>query len=254
MAPEQNISVRVIGVIDLKDGQAVHARGGQRAAYSAITEAAGTSIDGNPARLAQLYQDSFGLQEVYVADLNAIAGNGHQDNVIRNIGALGARLIVDAGVVTSRDVGRVFETGAQTAVVGLETLPSFEALEEICRNRAGRDIAFSLDLRSGVPVAANAALANESPGEIARRAAAAGVHSVIVLDLARVGSGTGPDVEMLRRIRTAVPAATVLAGGGVRGLDDLRQLARIGCNGALVATALHDQRLTAADVAAARDF
>ena len=246
--------MRVIGVIDLKNGQAVHARGGQRAAYSAIAEAAGTTIDGNPARLAQLYQDAFGLHEVYVADLNAIAGHEHQDSVIRDIGALGARLIVDAGVATSRDVARVFDAGAHTAVVGLETLPSFEALEEICRNSGRRDIAFSLDLRDGIPVAATAALANESPVEIARRAAAAGVHRVIVLDLARVGGGAGPDVDMLRRIRTAVPAASLLVGGGVRGLDDLRRLARIGCNGALVATALHDRRLTAADVAAARTF
>jgi phosphoribosylformimino-5-aminoimidazole carboxamide ribotide isomerase len=46
----------------------------------------------------------------------------------------------------------------------------------------------------------------------------------------------------------------VLAGGGVRDLDDLRQLAEFGCDGALVASALHDGRLTAADVAVARSF
>jgi len=48
-----------------------------------------------------------------------------------------------------------------------------------------------------------------------------------------------------------VTGAALLAGGGVRSLDDLRQLSRIGCDGALIATALHDGRLTAADVAAA---
>jgi phosphoribosylformimino-5-aminoimidazole carboxamide ribotide isomerase len=56
---------------------------------------------------------------------------------------------------------------------------------------------------------------------------------------------------MLRRIRRVVTGAALLAGGGVRSLDDLRQLSRIGCDGALIATALHDGRLTAADVAAA---
>jgi len=44
----------------------------------------------------------------------------------------------------------------------------------------------------------------------------------------------------------------LLAGGGVRDPGDLRELAQLGCTGALVATALHDGRLTAEDVAAAR--
>jgi len=37
-------------------------------------------------------------------------------------------------------------------------------------------------------------------------------------------------------------------GGGVRGLDDLNLISRLGCDGALVATALHNGRLTASDV------
>jgi phosphoribosylformimino-5-aminoimidazole carboxamide ribotide isomerase len=45
---------------------------------------------------------------------------------------------------------------------------------------------------------------------------------------------------------------TLVAGGGVRGADDLARLADAGCDGALVATALHDGRLSAADVTAAR--
>jgi len=71
-----------------------------------------------------------------------------------------------------------------------------------------------------------------------------------VLDVARVGGTAGPDTEMLNRIRPVVTGAALLAGGGVRGLDDLKLLDRIGCDGALIATALHDGRLTPSDVAA----
>jgi uncharacterized protein related to proFAR isomerase len=35
-----------------------------------------------------------------------------------------------------------------------------------------------------------------------------------------------------------VPGLTLLAGGGVRGTEDLEKLAGAGCDGALVATAL----------------
>jgi phosphoribosylformimino-5-aminoimidazole carboxamide ribotide isomerase len=59
-----------------------------------------------------------------------------------------------------------------------------------------------------------------------------------VLDLARVGSGTGVDLELMAEVRRTVPEVTLFAGGGVRSEDDLDRLARVGCDGALVATAL----------------
>jgi phosphoribosylformimino-5-aminoimidazole carboxamide ribotide isomerase len=69
---------------------------------------------------------------------------------------------------------------------------------------------------------------------------------VIVLDLARVGSGAGPDLRLLERLRRTVPGVTLLAGGGVRGADDLDRLADVGCDGALVGTALLSGRLAVA--------
>ena len=66
-----------------------------------------------------------------------------------------------------------------------------------------------------------------------------GVREAIVLDLARVGSGAGPDVELIAEIHAAFGDLELLAGGGVRDVADLRALAEAGAAGALVATALH---------------
>ena len=67
--------MRLIGVIDVKDGHAVHARGGRRETYAPVSKAAGTSIDGDPVRLARVYLDTFGIDDIYIADLDAIASN-----------------------------------------------------------------------------------------------------------------------------------------------------------------------------------
>ena len=72
----------------------------------------------------------------------------------------------------------------------------------------------------------------------------------IVMTLGRVGADAGPDFERLASLRR--PGGSALyAAGGVRGPDDLAALARAGVKGALVASALHDGRLTGADVKAA---
>jgi uncharacterized protein related to proFAR isomerase len=47
----------------------------------------------------------------------------------------------------------------------------------------------------------------------------------------------------MARLRAAVPGVTLMAGGGVRDATDLDHLARAGCDGALVATALLSGRL-----------
>ena len=76
---------------------------------------------------------------------------------------------------------------------------------------------------------------------------------IIVMTLARVGSGAGPDLERLSTVRRLCGDRLVYAAGGVRHVDDLAALNRCGVAGALVASALHDGRLTRADIEALRE-
>jgi phosphoribosylformimino-5-aminoimidazole carboxamide ribotide isomerase len=79
------------------------------------------------------------------------------------------------------------------------------------------------------------------------------VPALLVLDLARVGTGAGgPELGLLSELRRAHPTVELLAGGGVGSRADLERLADAGCDGALVATALHDGRLGRAAIEAVR--
>jgi phosphoribosylformimino-5-aminoimidazole carboxamide ribotide isomerase len=244
--------MRIIAVIDLRGGRAVHARGGRRELYAPVQQVAGVSIaDGDATAVARAYTRHLGVEELYAADLDGITSGAPREDPVRQLAAV-APLWLDAGVSTVDRARCAAETGAARVVVALETLSSMAALAEICR-AVGRDrVAFSLDLRDREPVvAAGSGLGTSGADRLAELAADAGATAVIAIDLARVGAGTGPDVEMMRRLRSAVPTSTLIAGGGVRGADDVCQLEEAGCDGVLVASALHDGRLTADDVAAA---
>src|SRR4051794_13270547 len=65
--------MRVVGVIDLKGGAAVHAVRGERERYRPVRSAIGGD-DGDALALARGFRDALGLQEIYVADLDAIVG------------------------------------------------------------------------------------------------------------------------------------------------------------------------------------
>jgi len=245
--------VRVIGVIDVRGGHAVHAGAGARDDYAPL---------GDAVELARTYVDRHGLGELYVADLDAIGdpervalrtatdvgrpfrgrrrAEGPAQHTIERIAALGAPVWLDAGVSSVDRARESLATGAAHLVVGLETLTSFTALRSICTAVGSERVAFSLDMRGGEPMG----IAQHEPAAVvAARAADAGAGAIIALDLARVGMKSGIDFEMIVRVRQAAPDVTLLAGGGVRGPDDLSRLADAGADGALVATALLDGSL-----------
>jgi phosphoribosylformimino-5-aminoimidazole carboxamide ribotide isomerase len=69
------------------------------------------------------------------------------------------------------------------------------------------------------------------------------------MTLARVGSGAGPDTGRIADICARAPGRSIYAAGGVRDTSDLAALQQLGVAGALVATSLHDGRLSGADLA-----
>jgi phosphoribosylformimino-5-aminoimidazole carboxamide ribotide isomerase len=238
--------MRIIGVIDILHGRAVNARAGERAAYLPIEHAAGVRIDGSVESLARVYVEMLGVRELYIADLDAIARGVSVMNrqLVERVVSVGAPVWIDAGVSMLADASRVVEAGASTVIVGLETLSSFEALAEISGDIGENRVAFSLDLRNGVPVVMpNVAFSGDTPETLAQRATRSGVESVVVLDLARVGMGAGVDGALMGQVRAAVPSVALFAGGGVRSRADLDALASLGVDGALVATALLDGSL-----------
>ena len=246
--------MRVIPVLDLRAGRAVLASGGRRASYAPVRSvlADAEAGAGDAVALARAYRDTLGLEDCYVADLDAIGGGLVQSALLRRLARLGSSLLVDAGVADPERALAIRAAGAAQVVVGLETLPSFEALAAVTRAVGAARVVFSLDLRDGVPIVRPGAAHHGSVVELARAAVDAGATTLLVLDVARVGGGRGVDSRLVEALRRGHPAVRLLAGGGVARAREIARLADLGVDGVLVATALHDGRLGRADIDAAR--
>jgi HisA/HisF family protein len=229
--------MRVVGVIDLKGATAVHAVRGERERYRPVSSVIGGD-DGDALALARGFRDELGLDELYVADLDAIVGSGENS---ASIGALArdARVMVDAGVSEPVRAQALLNLGAQRVIVGTETLTGPDALDRLLAELPDGAAVLSVDLRDGRVLSPDAQLAGLTGLDAVARLHRAGLREAIVLDLARVGGGAGPDVALIAEIHGAFPDLELLAGGGVRTIDDLRALYGAGAAGALVATALH---------------
>jgi phosphoribosylformimino-5-aminoimidazole carboxamide ribotide isomerase len=239
--------VRIIPVIDLKAGVVVRGVGGRREEYrpveSVLTE------DPSPKSVARAFVERLGLRELYVADLDAIAGAAPAWNVYRELLALGSDLWVDAGVDSMDRAEALVEFCCQhrplaRIVVGLESLPQPELLSQLVQRVGANRLVFSLDLKAGRPLTTIDRWQGAAPEDIAAEAVDCGVRAMIVLDLAYVGESHGVGVAPLcAQIRAQHKAIELISGGGVREGADLELLERSGCDAALVASALHDGRL-----------
>ena len=220
--------MRVVGVIDLKDGTAVHAVRGERERYRPV-HSVFTGEDGDAVALARGFR-SLGLEEVYVADLDAITGTGENRTTIAAL-AREARVMVDAGVSEPGQVRSLLDLGAHRVIVGTETLREPDALPD--------GVVLSVDLRDGRLLSPDPQLAGVAAFDAVKRLYREALRELIVLNLARVGSGAGLDFALIAELHAAFPDVELLAGGGVRDIGDLQDLRDAGATGALVATALH---------------
>jgi phosphoribosylformimino-5-aminoimidazole carboxamide ribotide isomerase len=230
--------MEVIPVIDLKDGVVVHARMGRRDDYRPITSPLSPSSDAVDVARGLLAVHPF--TTLYVADLDAIRGRGENRIALDAITTTFPNLTlwVDSGIADMRAAERWLDTGLGRLVLGSETQED----ESLLLRFAGDErIVLSLDFRGND---------FQGPSAILDRPDA-WPRDVIVMTLARVGSGAGPDLARLNATRRAAPQRNIFAAGGVRDAADLVALKAAGVAGALVATALHDGRLSGCEISIA---
>jgi len=232
--------MEVVPVIDLKNGAVVHARMGMRSEYAPIKSP--LSPTSRPGDVARGLLSIFPFKRFYVADLDAIEHTGDNNPALKqlSIDFPDVEFWVDAGIADVHQAERWLAAGLGHLVLGSETQRDSELVDHFCRDDR---IVLSLDFRGDlflgpVPLLKDA---NTWP------------PIIIVMSLARVGSASGPDTDRLTSIRLRSRNRQVYAAGGVRDASDLALLVQAKIAGALVATSLHNGKLTGAQVARLSD-
>lgn len=231
----------LLPVIDLKQGQAVHAIAGNRAAYQPL-RSRWTDTSGEVVSLLQIMRSRLGMSEFYVADLDAIAGVGHHQPLIRKLVEAGFHLWLDAGVKSLADVDELVQLGVEQTILASETMQQ-DNWHRLREHPSCNKLVFSLDLYQG-KLRGNL-FDSDDPLDAIDRVKSWGIRRVIVLDTFSVGMSSGcPTHELCQRIKARHPELQLITGGGIRSLADIGQLEQAGIERILVSTWLHDPATT----------
>jgi phosphoribosylformimino-5-aminoimidazole carboxamide ribotide isomerase len=226
----------VIPAIDVLEGRCVRLFEGRREQV--------TIEGGDPAAAAARFAAE-GAARLHLVDLDGAFSGMATPRLVKRVAAAGVPVQVGGGLRGVDAIEAAFDVGAERAIVGTAALGDVRTLAD----RFGERLVVAVDARGDRVVADGwVSETGVTAVELAKRCAEAGVRRLLVTSTRRDGSLAGPDTELLADVLEA--GVPVLAAGGVASLDDLQTLRVLGCEGAVVGSALWSGRFGLAEALA----
>jgi phosphoribosylformimino-5-aminoimidazole carboxamide ribotide isomerase len=223
----------VIPAIDVLEGRCVRLSEGRRERV--------TIEGGDPAEAARRFVAE-GATRLHVVDLDGAFSGKPARGLVEPIAAAGVPVQVGGGLRDADAIQAALDAGAARAMVGTAALGGVEELA----GRFGDRLVVAVDARDGRVVTEGWVAESElTAAELARRCAGAGVRRLLVTSTRRDGSLAGPDLPLLAEVLEA--GLPVLAAGGIASLGDLGALRDLGCEGAVVGSAIWSGRFSLAE-------
>jgi len=222
--------MKIIPVIDLKDGVVVHARQGLRDHYQPINTKLCQSSD--IYQVIEAFLGFYNFDTIYIADLNAITQQGDHERLITAVVSCFPHLTfwIDSGYQCVKKY-----PDNHLPVLGSECYSDETVLE--LKDFNNRFI-LSLDYSMAGELGAKSLFYRQDLWP----------DSIIIMTLNRVGSHQGPDLVKLNGFCRHYPDKQFIAAGGIRNADDLHALKQAGVKQALIASALHSGAISREDV------
>ena len=223
--------LELLPAVDVKDGRAV------RLVQGALDK---ESIYGAPLEVALEFQAA-GAEWLHLVDLDAAFGRGSNATLLAEVvAALDIKVELSGGIRDDESLKRALATGCTRVNLGTAALEDPEWTAKVIKQYGDR-IAVGLDVRGTTLAARGWTKEGGELFETIERLDRDGCSRYIVTDVAKDGTLTGPNLELLKSV-CAATKARVVASGGVSSLADIvaiRELVEIGVEGSIVGKALY---------------
>jgi len=225
--------MHIIPVIDLLNGQVVHAKRGDRQNYLPIQSSLCPSSE--PRHVLNALLELYPFNCVYIADINAIQKNGDHFELVNDLKKAYPEIDfwLDAGFDSIAGIQRASGLSIVLGTESLRDLAHYRELSKACDRHI-----LSLDFKAGT---------FSGPQELLETSDF-WPEKIIAMSLSKVGSNSGPDIEQLLSLQKMALRQKIHAAGGVRDFEDLKQLNRMQVHGALIASALHAGKINPAQI------
>lgn len=218
----------IIPAIDLMDGKCVRLIKGQKEKVIEYNK--------DPLQVAEQYVKQ-GATIIHVIDLDgAFTGEMKNLDIIAELAAKYS-IQVGGGIRSEEKIKQLLALGVKKVIISSLLFNDQKIAAELKQKYNDRLIG-SFDFKNGK--LAYAGWTKQS--ELTFEQVVEGLEEIVVTDTSRDGTFTGPNLELLQSIKQKCNVR-IIAAGGIRNIDDLRELKRIGLYGAIAGRAFLEDKI-----------
>jgi phosphoribosylformimino-5-aminoimidazole carboxamide ribotide isomerase len=223
--------MEIIPAIDLRNGRCVRLFQGDYRRETVFNE--------DPLKVA-LHWQKLGARRIHMVDLDgAAAGRSVNFDIIKAIaGTVKVPTQLGGGIRSLETIEKMLGAGVGRVILGTIAVENPDLVKTACL-KYGENLILSIDARDGL-VATRGWLKATSikATDLAKEMAVLGVNRFIYTDIKRDGTLSGPNYAALYELMMEIKRP-VIAAGGVSSLDNLKELKKIGVEGAIIGQALY---------------
>lgn len=230
--------MQIIPAIDIIDGKCVRLSKGDYDQKKVYNE--------HPLEVAQQFEDA-GLKRLHLVDLDgAKEGDVKNWKVLENI-ASKTQLKIDfsGGISSEKNVQITFDCGASFAAIGSIAVKN-EPLFLSWLNKFGTEkfIVGADVLNEKLQIKGWTEATDINIFEFLKKYSTIGVPQFFCTDISKDGLLEGASTLLYQNIISEIKNIQLIASGGVSSMNDLYELKKIGCSGAIVGKAIYEGRIT----------
>ena len=231
--------MKIIPVIDYMQGQVVLAKRGQRSSYQPVESLLCSSANLNDVLESILSLTDFNT--IYIADLDAITLQSYAPTIWQNLSNNFPHIEfwLDVGLHCHHWLTDFEHIENIRPVIGTEAFDDSDQVQTLLKKLSSKQAILSLDYKKNQLLGCKDLInkIKDWPTD------------VICLSIDQVGKQSQADTSIYKQIRQHISSSCHIHwGGGMRNQEDIEHAKTLGINGVLIATALHNQQISKAEL------
>lgn len=226
----------IFPAIDIKDRECVRLYKGDFATAGKVADSFIETAD-------RFYNE--GAKWIHMVDLNgAVSGERVNSDIFLEVAKnSGLKVEVGGGIRTMNDVSFYIENGIERVIIGSAALKNPELVKEACKEY-GAHIAVGIDAKNEMVATEGwTDTSNTHYIDLAKRMEDFGVKYIIFTDIDCDGMLSGPNLEQLIKLNTAV-SCNITASGGIRDIGNIKDLKNANLYGAICGRSIYSGTLS----------
>jgi len=199
----------------------------------------------SPLDQAKLYE-SYGFKLIHIVDLlGSKTGKFTVFDTVKKIKEqTSLKIEFGGGIRDTKKITELFNAGIDYAVIGSISVKNKEEFELMVEKFTPEKIVISADVEDEkILVQGWTEKTSVLLSDHIRYCSALGINRYLCTDISKDGMLSGTNNELYKKIMDEFPSINLIASGGVKDINDIKELSRMNIYGAVVGKAIYENKI-----------